>query len=84
MAWLLVLLTAILLAIILVGRQIDARLRALILQTALLRRDMAAGLGVNIDHPNGYLDGGHLDRFVDDLRERRSREREQRRKENEY
>lgn len=81
MAWVIGLLIA-LLAISLVGLFIlyeQTQLQARMLeQVALMRRELAAGLGVNIDDPHGYLDEGHLAEIIHDVRDKRKREREER------
>lgn len=58
--------------------QIVGRLDAIRGILEKLRVEQGAGLGVNIDHPHGHLDGGHLAEIVDDVRDRRKRERTER------
>jgi hypothetical protein len=47
----------------------------LVEQLALLRRELGAGLGVNVDHPDGYLGGGHMELVSDYIKDLRRKER---------
>lgn len=75
MGWIVGLLIMILLAIVggiwLLSWQIGVIGTEVRGQLARIRLELGAGLGVNLDDPHGYLDGGHLEEVRDYIRDRR-------------
>jgi hypothetical protein len=75
MGWIIILLMLIAALLAVVVWRLAAIQAALNFQFAKLRLEIGAGLGVNVENPNGYLDGGHLTELRDDMRARNRRER---------